>query len=124
MEFGWMPGSHELSGRTLCERLSQLSPQCEGAWVLNHLTYTGGKKEPWWKVNRKVSVLHLGSQYSLETPGHESCLQRSAREALILSVHSDRKTLAYISGQKKEKQGEKEFIRLHLQPPTPPKYHP
>lgn len=85
-------------------------PQCEGAWVLNHLTSTGGKKESWWKVNRKVSVLHLGSQYSLETPGCESCLQRSAREALIQSVHSDRKTLAYISGQKKRKTGGK---RIH-----------
>lgn len=98
-------------------------PQREGAWVLNHLTSTGGKKEPWWKVNRKVSVLHLGSQYSLETLGCESCLQRSEREALILSVQTERHLLTS-QDRKKEKQGEKEFVRLHLQPPTSPKYHP
>lgn len=64
---------------------TQLSAQSEGAWVLNYITSTEGKKithtpsqnlkkDPCWKVNRKVSVLYLGSQHSLETLRGEFCL--------------------------------------------------
>lgn len=85
---------------------------------MNHLTSTGGKKKiphTTLKIKRKThhGKLIERSLFSiwipstgLETLRCESCLQRLAREALILSAHSDRKILAYISGPKK-KNGEK-----------------
>lgn len=95
MEFGWTSRNQVRSGRTSNEKpynlprvqrnlgLSDLSPAEKKSIHLSKL-----KDRYPWGVNRKLSM---------RIPGDTEVSPDCTGSALILSVHSDRKTCSYIS---------------------------